>query len=429
MRDLLIVIFLIIAVSTAIRRPWSGVISLAVLAYLNPHRYAWGFSTTLPVYFIVFITTIIGIFFNGRDRQPFPWTRETFLFLALVAWFTLTTFFGADFPEDAREQWIKVIKVYAGIIPTVLMITNKERLHWLIVAIALSFGLIGLKGGIFAFGTGFQYRVWGPENTFYGGNNEIAMALNMVLPLLVLCAKETSSIAARNFFYATFFFSICSVISSWSRGGLLGLCVVLGAMIMTGRRKWLSIPLVLAALFIAVPNLPTNWFERMGTIKTYEEDSSAMGRIEVWGYAMRRAAQSPLTGGGFETFYKGHGLDVHSSYFEILGEHGYVALGLWLSLLFGTIMALERLRRQVLLHDELLWIRDYARAVQIGLMGYATCGVFLGAAYWDIFYHFVALCVVMKMIVRRHVASAEDGAFARSLGFGVPKTSPGKGIA
>lgn len=429
MRDIAVVLIMIGAAVYALYKPWTGVLSLAVLSYLNPHRYAFGFSMSMPVYVVVFVATALGIFFNGRDRQPFPWTRETFLFVALIAWFTMTTFFGADFPEDAREQWIKVIKVYVGIIPTVLMITNKERLHWLIVAIALSFGLIGLKGGIFAFGTGFQYRVWGPENTFYGGNNEIAMALNMILPLLVLCAKEASSVTARNFFYATFFFSICSVISSWSRGGLLGLCVVLGAMIMTGRRKWLSIPLVLAALFIAVPNLPTNWFERMGTIKTYEEDSSAMGRIEVWGYAMRRAAQSPLTGGGFETFYKGHGLDVHSSYFEILGEHGYVALGLWLSLLFGTIMALERLRRQVLLHDELLWIRDYARAVQIGLMGYATCGAFLGAAYWDIFYHFVALCVVMKMIVRQHAANAEEGDFARSLGFGVPKTSPGKGIA
>lgn len=429
MRDIAVVLIMIGAAVYALYKPWTGVLSLAVLSYLNPHRYAFGFSMSLPVYMVVFVATALGIFFNGRDRQPFPWTRETFLFVALIAWFTMTTFFGADFPEDAREQWIKVIKVYAGIIPTVLMITNKERLHWLIVAIALSFGLIGLKGGIFAFGTGFQYRVWGPENTFYGGNNEIAMALNMVLPLLVLCAKETSSAAARNFFYATFFFSICSVISSWSRGGLLGLCVVLGAIIMTGQRKWLSIPLVLAALFLAIPNLPENWFERMGTIKTYEEDSSAMGRIEVWGYAMRRASQSPLTGGGFETFYKGHGLDVHSSYFEILGEHGYVALGLWLSLLFGTIMALERLRRQVLLHDELLWIRDYARAVQIGLMGYATCGAFLGAAYWDIFYHFVALCVVMKMIVRQHAANAEEGDFARSLGFGVPKTSPGKGIA
>lgn len=421
MRDLAVVLFMIGAAVYALYKPWTGVLSLAVLSYLNPHRYAFGFSMSMPVYLVVFSATMIGIFFNGRDRQPFPFTRETFLFLALIGWFTVTTFFGADFPEDARQQWIKVIKVYLSIFPTFWMINNRERLHWLIVAIALSFGLIGLKGGIFALGTGFQYRVWGPDNTFYGGNNEIAMALNMVLPLLLLCAKETSNTLVRNFYYATFFFCICSVISSWSRGGLLGLCVVLGATIMTGRRKWLSVPLVVAALFLAVPNLPTDWFERMGTIKTYEEDQSAMGRLDVWGYAIRRAAENPLTGGGFETFYKGHGLDVHSSYFEILGEHGYVAFGLWLSLLFGTIVALERLRRQVLFHDELAWVRDYARAVQIGLLGYATCGAFLGAAYWDVFYHFVALCVVMKVIARRKIESAEEGAFARNLGFDTPK--------
>src|SRR3972149_6834646 len=234
MRDLAVLIFMIGGAFFGLTRPWLGVLSLAILGYLNPHRYAWGFSTTMPVYFIVFGATAAGILMNSQDRQSFPWTRETKLFIILLAWFTLTTFLSPDFPDAAREQWSKVMKVYIGIFPTLWLINSRERLRWLVIVIALSFGLIGLKGGIFVLGTGFNHRVWGPPGTFYGGNNEIALALNMVLPLLILCAKEVQNINIKLIFYAVFVFSIFSIIGSWSRGGLVTLCAVLGIMILMG---------------------------------------------------------------------------------------------------------------------------------------------------------------------------------------------------
>jgi putative inorganic carbon (HCO3(-)) transporter len=415
MRDLVVVALAIGGAYFGFVRPWVGVLALAMFAYLNPHCYAWGFSRALPVYFVVFSATMLGLVLNGKDRQPFPWTRETVLFVLLLAWFTLTTFWDPDFPDAARTEWVKVIKVYLGIFPTLWLINTKEKLRWLIVVIALSFGLIGLKGGIFALGTGFNYRVWGPPTTFYEGNNEIALALNMMLPLLLLCAREVDNKRAKTFFYVVFFFSICSIISSWSRGGLLALCAVLGAIVLTGRRKWLSIPLLVVAFMVAIPNLPAEWFGRMETIETYQNDTSAMIRIAAWKYAIHRAIENPLTGGGFETWrgatFKDIGVrgrhDVHSAYFEMLEEHGFVAFSVWISLFLGTIVTLERLRRQVANRDELLWVKDYARAIQISLCGYAVGGAFLGVAYWDIFCHLVAIAAVLKVLVRRPVGQVE----------------------
>lgn len=406
MRDLIVLFLTMGGCVVGLVRPWLGVLVLAIFAYLNPHRYAWGFSTTMPVYFILFLATMLGLVFNGRDRQPFPWTRETILFITLLGWFTMTTFGSPDFPGAAKEQWLKVMKIYIGIFPTLWLITTRERLRWLIAVIALSFGLIGFKGGIFALGTGFHYRVWGPDNTFYDGNNEIALSLNMILPLLLLSARETANKNLRILCHAAFFFSICSIISTWSRGGLLALCVVVGCIVLNGRRKWLSIPLVLLAITYGLTNLPSEWFDRMHTIKTYEEDASAQGRLKSWKFAMDKAASDPISGGGFETF-RGAAVDAHSAYFEVLGEHGYIAFFLWLSLLFGTIIALQRLRNRALLYDEVIWVRDYARAVQISLLGYATGGAFLGVAYWDIFYHLVAICVLMKIMVNHRVEEGQ----------------------
>lgn len=406
-RDLAVLVFTLGSAWVGFFRPWLGVLALAVLAYMNPHRYAWGFMRDFPVYFVVFMATAAGIFLNGRDRQPFPWTRETKLFMALLAWFSLTTFWDPDIPDAAYMQWVKVMKIYLGIFPTLWMITTRERLRWLLLTIALSFGLIGFKGGLFAIRTAFHYRVWGPDNTFYGGNNEIAAALNMTLPLLWYLAGEVRSKWAKVGLYSTFVLSIFSVISSWSRGGLLGLLAVLGALVLSGKRKWLVVPLVLVTGVVIVPRLPEGWFSRMETIKTYDQDESVQGRFVAWRYAWEKALENPLTGGGFETFRgdrlaPGRGwVDVHSAYFEILGEHGFVALALWLSLLFGTMVALQRIRRWARTTGRELWMADYARAIQISLLGYAVGGLSLGIAYWDYFYHLVAITVILKILFAR----------------------------
>jgi putative inorganic carbon (HCO3(-)) transporter len=407
MRDLIVLAFTIGGAFIGFVRPWVGVLVLAIFNYLNPQRYAWGFSRNFPVYFIVFIATFAGIVIAAKDREPFPWTRETKTFVLVLVWFTFTTFWSPDFPNAAEEHWIKVMKIYVSILPTFLMINSRYRLRWLIMIIALSFGLIGLKGGIFALGTGFNYRVEGPDNTFYGGNNEIALALNMVLPLIILCAKETENKKAKMFFYMVFFFSICSIISSWSRGGLLTLCAVLGAMVLFSKKKWLSVPLLLMALFVTLPHLPAQW--------TYEQDTSVQERFQAWHYAWDRALADPFTGGGFET-WRGGKRDVHNAYLEIASEHGFVALALWLSLLFGTIFVLERIRRRVLSFDGMAWMRDYARAIQIALLGYAVGGVALGVAYWDLFYQLVAIAVVMKVMLGKAVEPVRSVESVKSVG-------------
>ena len=401
MRDLVVLAFTIGSAYFGFVRPWIGVLALAILAYMNPHRYAWGFSRELPVYLIVFLSTLSGMFMT-RDRQAFPLTRETFLFLFLLSWFTLTTFLMPDFPGEAKNQWIKVIKVYIGIFPTFWLINTPRKLKALVLTIALSFGLLGLKGGIFAVGTGFGYRVWGPDGTFYGGNNEIALAFNIVLPLLFLCASEVSNKSLKLFLYAVFFFTVCSVISSWSRGGLLTLIAVMFGILYRSQRKWIIVPLLMVGIFVAVPNLPDEWFSRMDTIQTYEEDASAMGRINAWGYAWRRALDNPLTGGGFETFRNWY-IDVHSAYFEILGEHGFVALGLFLILLFGTMLMLSNLRKIAPKIEGMEWVKPYSEALQISLGAYAVGSVFLGAAYWEILYQLIGICALMKLFLYREI--------------------------
>ena len=48
--------------------------------------------------------------------------------------------------------------------------------------------------------------------------------------------------------------------------------------------------------------LPQKYIGRIRTIQTYEQDASAMGRINAWYFALNLAKDRPLVGGGFEAF-------------------------------------------------------------------------------------------------------------------------------
>nr|MDA3790470.1 putative O-glycosylation ligase, exosortase A system-associated [Desulfobacula sp.] len=244
-----------------------------------------------------------------------------------------------------------------------------------------------------------------PSRSFYEGNNEIALALNMILPLSLFCRKLVSNTYLKYFFLLMFIFSIFSIISTHSRGGLVTLFATMGAMMLTGRKRMLfiSVPFIMIAISLGQAYLPEEWTVRMQTIETYEEDASVQGRFMAWEYAMNRAARDPLTGGGFETF-RGLAHDAHSAYFEILGEHGYIALFLWLSLTIGTMLSLQRRISIAKQFENLLWVKDYASAIQLSIFAYFIGSAFLGTAYWDILYHLIGLSVILRLIMYESIA-------------------------
>jgi O-antigen ligase len=108
-------------------------------------------------------------------------------------------------------------------------------------------------------------------------------------------------------------------------------------------------------------------------------------------------ATSRFFGGGFEMF-KGR-TDAHSIYFEVLGEHGYVGLGLFLLLGLFTWMAASRIRRKTEGTPDMDWMATLARMVQVSLVAYATAGAFLGMAYFDYAYNLVLIVVLCKAIL------------------------------
>jgi len=409
MRDLLLACVVFGSLPFVLKRPFWGILLMAWLGYMNPHRLAYAYMLSFPVVQVVVIFTLMGMLIS-KEPKRMVWSRESILLIVFVAWMGVTTTF-AFYQDLAIDQYIKVIKIQILTFMTILMLTTPERVKWFVWAVVLSLGFYGLKGGIFTIVNGGSYRVQGPLGTFIGGNNELALALVMTIPLMRFLQLQATRPLVKHGLTALMLLTAIAAIGSQSRGALLALTITGFIFWIKTNNKIVSGILILLVTGFILSFMPDAWFERMDTIKTYSEDASALGRINAWWMAWNLALDR-ITGGGFEAFlaptfavyapepWRVH--DSHSIYFQIMGHHGFIGLGMFLSLLGMTWLTCSRVGRLTKGDPQRLWAQQLARMIQVSLVAYMVGGAFLGLAYFDYFYHLIALVIVVH-----HMAVSE----------------------
>jgi hypothetical protein len=82
----------------------------------------------------------------------------------------------------------------------------------------------------------------------------------------------------------------------------------------------------------------------------------------------------------------------------VLGEHGFVGLSLFLGLMLMTWRTAARVRRAAAADPAQKWLADLVAMIQVSLIGYAVGGAFLGLAYFDLFYHLIALVIIASRL-------------------------------
>lgn len=420
MRDIAVTVIVFGVLLMVFKHPHYGIYLWSWLSYMNPHKQTWGFAFDFPFAQITAIVTILAYLFS-RESKRINWTPELTILLLFNLWMIVTTIFSF-FPPLAWEQWNKVWKIQLMTLVTLMLITNVRRLNGFIWIIALSIGYYGVKGGIFTIATGGSYRVWGPEGTFIGGNNEIALALIMIIPLIRYLHLQETRRWLRYALAAAMVLCALSAIGSQSRGALLAILAMGGYLWLKSRSKLITGMYALIAVLVIAMVMPAEWYERMNTIRDYQEDTSALGRINAWHVAFN-VAMERITGGGFEMFlppvfshYAPNPLDVHdvhSIYFEVLGEHGWIGFILWASVGLLAWVRAGRVIRSCKGEPNLKWAADLAGMVQVSMIGYAAGGAFLGLAYFDLYYHLIVMILVafnVAVLSRRSVPVSNNDA-------------------
>ena len=420
MRDIILTLIVFSALPFVLKRPYIGVLLWVWLSVMNPHRLTYGFAYSFP-----FAALVAGVTFYAmvttKGPKSLPFTGPVKVLIAFGLWMVLSTV-TAIYPELSTDMLSKVAKILLMTLVTMMLVRTKHELHMLLFTLAGSLGFYGVKGGLFTIRSGGSDRVWGPPGSFIEGNNEVALAFIVIIPLMYYLMTTLENKWHKRAMLAAMLLCALASLGSYSRGALLGLAAMGLVLWWRSPKKMMAGAIMIVVIPAALAFMPDKWFERMDTIKTYEEDNSAMGRINAWLMTWNLAKDDPLTGGGFVIYdaatfakYAPNPLDIHAAhsiYFQVLGEHGFVGLFLFLWLAWLSWRRASWICSQARKRDDLKWAGLLASMMQVSLVGFAVGGAFLSLAYFDVPYYLMAVIVITGRIVEQALAAGPPAAVA-----------------
>ena len=144
-----------------------------------------------------------------------------------------------------------------------------------------------------------------------------------------------------------------------------------------------------------------------------------MNRLRAWEVSWWVFNDHPIFGVGPQNFllaYSEYGNPdektrvAHNSFFQLLAEGGIPAVGIFIALVLVTLVRLHLVAHWYRSD----WVRIYARMLQISIVGYVTGGMLLDMAYFDLFYHLVAMSVGLEVAAAaEQVVPATTGAVSK----------------
>lgn len=417
MRDIVLALFIFGTIPFILSRPYIGLLVWSWLGYMNPNRLCYGFATTFPWVMLVAVLTLLSLAVS-KESKRIPVRAVSVLLFLFLLWTGLTTIFAVE-PVAAWAQYQQFAKILIMVFATLIMVKDRKRLHWLVWVIVVSLGFYGLRGGVFTLMTGGNYHVYGPDKSFLADNNDLAQALCMCLPLMRYLQLQLIKGWQKVGMGVWMLLTGVAIMGTYSRGGMIALAVVAGALLLKGRRQITLAAFFIVLAFTAYHFMPEQWIARMNTIQHAEQVDSAQTRMQSWEFASEVAVHRPVVGGGFEVYrnvamWQQFGPDgavqraIHSIYFRTLGEQGFIGLAIFLSLLAASWQSCAKVRKQLRGVAESKWALDLAAMLQVSLLAFMAAGLATTSSYFDLSYQLMALCLILRLIVEG--ASAFSGA-------------------
>lgn len=421
MRDLLLVGFLLVAIFYAFKRPYLGVAAWVWIALTAPTNWAFGFSQSFRLNFTIVIVTALSYLFVMKNKSFRP-GKIGFWVLAFGFWTLVSTAFNLNVDSSwVWGYWVQFMKVIALFLFVVLVLRHKLHIDTFVWAIVLSISAYAAMEGVkFVLSAG-GHRIVGRAGII-ADRNDLAVAINMCIPLVVYLIYATQHRWLRLGLWGLLALNVVAVVGTYSRGGFIGLSILVVAMWLNSRHKLALAVLALMLLPVMYQAAPDAWKERQSTISTAAEaDGSFIGRLWAWKISTLIALDHPMTGGGFgavtdPVLWNSYAPETpdfgpiytapipvglapkaaHNVYFQVLGDHGFVGLGMFLAVLAYAYFS-NRSNMKHAQREGHVWYARLASALNLSLIGYGITGANVSLAYFDLLYAVFGLVAVMQM--------------------------------
>lgn len=395
---------------------WAGLIAI--------NYYTYGVAASLPWVQIFAILTLI-LLVLGKDEQRVRFEPNQTASLLIL--FGIHGFFCAVLAYPGLERnW----ELYGNVLKTTLfcllmpiLATNRSRIHALVVMIAIAISFHGVLDGLKFLLNAGDYRA--QVIAKFGDNNDLGLVLLMALPLIYYLYEYSSHRLVRLGFMGAIPLTVLAIVSTNSRGALLGLVALSLWLVLISSKKIKGLLVVVVLGTMLLQLAPSSWTERMDTIKTAEEDGSFMGRVTAWKVSSAIAVEHPFFGGGFRAVQshpvwdafkdspgllgfvdtpalERSGVAAHSIWFEVLGDTGFIGFFLFVFLILNAFLTRREVWRLVRAGDgREKWAGDLADMLGGALLVYVVSGSLLSAAYFELPYLVYMLLETLKLYLRR----------------------------
>ncbi len=392
---------------------------------VKPQKLAYSIIAGWPLSFIAALF-MLGLF-AIKDRKSPPAFGAIPRLIALFAlWLTLTTTMST-IPIHPWDKWDWVFKVmiFALFIPYVFR--SRVQIEAFILVLIFSAATIFVSAGAKTLLGGGGYgtlAVLGGSNSGLSESSTLAMVCAMLIPLIVYVMRHTllfpKNWFTRCLFLGIIMMSLATVVGTSARTGIIALGVLFVLMVLKSKKKflWIASALLVGVIVMNIDVSSTTWGSRMSTIETYDQDSSALGRLAVWQWTLEFVQKNPMGGGfdayafnriftvtqeGIQYYPEGvlRGKAFHSIYFEVLGEQGIPGFLMYAAMILLSLSKLRKLKKTWDNHEGMAWVSGLADALTSSILVFLAGGAFVGIAYQPYIFYMIGLTVAIDQYAAR----------------------------
>jgi len=402
-----------------LNRPLFGLYLFTVLLYLKPEIFGSILSFLHVTRMIGFLTLIAFIFQAGKRGgiKYFNDAQSRWLVaLGIVMCFSLSTSIWRSNTLEFLIDFFKIYIAYFLIINLISSLKQYRAIVWAMVASMACIGLVSIRAYYNLGGSLSGERMFGAySGALFSDPNDMAMGFIMLLPFIYYDFFRGSSILRKAVLLVLIGIFLWGIVLTQSRGGFIGLAVMLFVLWLRSKRKVLLAVLGIIILIFGWQVAPQSFKDRMMTIQTASnEDAAAISRLDAW-----KAGASMMTqrvfgvgagnfGEGFVLYRPLDAVDVsgmrrvaHNMFMQVGGEMGFAGFVVFIILICCSLISLGKSRKNIYrdgrtIKKDKREIALLIDATFLSLVGYCASGMFLSQAYNFVLYYLFGFSVVLK---------------------------------
>jgi probable O-glycosylation ligase (exosortase A-associated) len=421
MRDLLLIGFLFVAIYYSFKRPYLGMAAWVWIALTAPASWAFGISSSFRLNLTIVLITALSYMMLTKNKK-FP-KHSLFFWLGFFAfWTTVSTIFNLSVVEGKTfDYWNEFFKTYLLFFFIALTVTKRLHVDTIVWAIVLSISSYAGMEAVKFILSGGGHKIVGKAGII-ADRNDLAVAINMAIPLIIYLFQTSKNQIIKYGLLGLLGLNVIAIVGTYSRGGFIGLVILGVAFWLTSRHKVVLMLLALLALPALYSVAPEDWRDRQDTVvEASESDGSFIGRLWAWKISTLIALDNPLTGGGFRAVtdpvlwlkyapktpnfgiiktppipYDKAPKAAHNVYMQVLGDHGFVGLFVFLVILTKVMLTTRRMRK-IAKREGVEWVQKLSSAITLTMVGFCITGGNVSLAYFDLLYAVIGIVTVMSL--------------------------------